>query len=222
MNIQLARYYEELAKIHCETFIKRLEVLSTKISDNSRETWFLHFGWRNVTDVQALNLALMMNYLNLHPELVLEKDKCFQFLALEAIDLIKQTLKRFKDIKKMPLIITLALADKGVSFTYLSMIENAYLPWREFKGNFLVASHRIVDQLLSIRYNTPRRLKKQQFRRGYRDHGTMTSVDDKARRNANTSQNVLVNEQLGNIMSSSDPIRFARNLGIIPPEPENR
>jgi hypothetical protein len=164
----------------------------------------------------------MMNYLNLHPELVLEKDKCFQFLALEAIDLIKQTLKRFKDIKKMPLIITLALADKGVSFTYLSMIENAYLPWREFKGNFLVASHRIVDQLLSIRYNTPRRLKKQQFRRGYRDHGTMTSVDDKARRNANTSQNVLVNEQLGNIMSSSDPIRFARNLGIIPPEPENR
>jgi hypothetical protein len=222
MDIELAKNYEELAKIHCESFIKRLEVLSTKISDSSRETWFLHFGWRNITDRQALNLALMLNYLNLHPELILENSKTVQFLGLEAIQLIKQTLKRFKGIIKMPLIITLALTDKGVSFAYLSQIDRAYLPWREFKGNYLVSSHRLIDELLSIRFNTPRRLKKQEFRRGYRDHGTMTSIHDKARRNANTSQLILINEQLGNILSAPDPIKFARDHGIIPPETENR
>jgi hypothetical protein len=222
VNLELAALYEELGRKHCESFIERLEVLSTIITDSSREPWFLHFSWRNVSDRQALNLALMMNYLNLHPELVLERDRCFQFLALEAIQLIKRTLIRFKDIKKMPLIIRIVQSDKGVSFTLLSTIEGAYLPWREFKGNFKIASHRITDELLSIRFQTPRRLKKQEFRRGYRDHGTMISVSEKARRNANTFQDILWNEQIGNIVASPNPIKFARDHGIIPKEPENR
>jgi hypothetical protein len=219
MNLELSRWYESVGRTHCDSFIGRLEALSTKVTNNSKkESWFLHFAWRNVSDRQALNLALMMNYLNLHPELVLSRDKTFQFLALEAIDSIKRTLRRFQDIKKMPLIISVVLVDKGVSFTYLSMIEGAYLPKREFKGNFLIASHRIVDELLSIRYQTNRRLKKQEFHRGYRDHGSMASVHDRARRSANTSHDILLYEQLENIKSAPDPLKWAYDHKIIPDE----
>jgi hypothetical protein len=154
----------------------------------------------------------------LHPELILEREKCLQFLGLEAIQLIKRTLIRFSDIKKMPLIIKLVLKDKGVSFFYLTQIEMALLPYNEFHGNFEIDLHKFLKENLSIRYNTPRRLKKPEFHRGYRDHGSMSSVHDRARKAANTAQDILINEQLGNIRSAPNPLQWAKDHGIIPKE----
>jgi len=226
MDVKLGSYYEEVAKKHTFDFLTKLEDLSTKIAANSIEvseeipvfSWYLHFGWRYIQDHQAINLALMLNYLNLHPELLLEKEKCIQFVGLESIQLIKQSLERFIDIKKMAMIIRIALSDKGVSFVYLTNVYHALLPKNEIKGNFVIDLGKWLEKNLTVRYNTPKKLKKPEFHRGYRDHGSMSTVSERARKDANKSHDLLLESSIYGLRNSPDPVKWAKSQGILPPD----
>jgi hypothetical protein len=75
-----------------------------------------------------------------------------------------------------------------------------WLPPKEFQGNFLMRDFRgWLQKVFSVRYHTPRRLRKQERVRGYRDHGSMSSVSEKARKSANRVK-VHGIDQEGNIV----------------------
>jgi hypothetical protein len=69
-----------------------------------------------------------------------------------------------------------------------------------------------MERNLTIRYETPRRTKKKVFRRGYHDHGTMATIDERARREANTTRDFWVQEALlrTEIYSQNPELRWKR------------
>jgi len=66
-------------------------------------------------------------------------------------------------------------------------LKSAFPSKREWEGNYQKRLLKILTSIFSVRLQTPRRIERQQRIRGYRDHGSMASIHEKARREANTS-----------------------------------
>jgi hypothetical protein len=76
-------------------------------------------------------------------------------------------------------------------------------------GNFKKIFKKYIGRIFTLRYQTPRRLQKQERVRGYRDHGSMATIDEVARREANSE---VLNSYLVEI------IRFIEETGCSIPE----
>jgi hypothetical protein len=69
----------------------------------------------------------------------------------------------------------------------LNTVMFQYLPSpREYLGNYKISSDKGLKRIFTVRRLTPRRLKREEFHRGYRDHGSMSSVSERARKSANS------------------------------------
>jgi hypothetical protein len=106
----------------------------------------------------------------------------------ELVDQLQLAAPRFKSSRKGKIWTQIIVNEAWTSTTFL-LIHRIILPIDEFRGNIL---HNFpitwFQGHFTLRYNTPRRLKKQDFVRGYRDHGSASSESERARREANTDQ----------------------------------
>jgi hypothetical protein len=69
---------------------------------------------------------------------------------------------------------------------------------REWKGNYSGKLLKTIQRIFSLRFQTPKRVERQERIRGYRDHGSMSSQSEKARKEANSYQ--LLSPQLEQVL----------------------
>jgi hypothetical protein len=109
-------------------------------------------------------------------------------------ELLERSIKRFSEDTKIGKLVKHYFSPSGKHFE--TMDPTFFLPITEFVGNYQVDLEKWFEQNLTVRLYTPRKVKKTQRIRGYRDHGTMVSSEAKIRRSANTEHNVLANRLL--------------------------
>jgi len=98
---------------------------------------------------------------------------------------VRRCAPRFKNSRKGKIWSTFHISDRTLSPRYI--LSRYLLPITEWEGNYRRCIHGWIKKHFTLRYNTPKRIKKQERIRGYRDHGSMSSNSERARRVANTS-----------------------------------
>jgi len=116
---------------------------------------------------------------------------------------------RFQDSEKSKIWSQILTSRKQVSIMYLC-INYVFLPITEWGGNYKKVLRNWIRRKFTLRYNTPKRLKKQERIRGYRDKGSMSSQSTRARRRANESSTFGKTQEGYNVMD--DIISFWENL----------
>jgi hypothetical protein len=90
---------------------------------------------------------------------------------------------------------------------------------REFENNYELDFLETLEAIFTVRWNTPRRVKKQQFRRGYHDKGSKSSESEIARRAANREEFCFLDKEYRKMLQRmDDPIAQLRKDGYLPLE----
>jgi hypothetical protein len=99
---------------------------------------------------------------------------------------------------------------------YPEGITSDWCPIREYLGNYTIPLLDRLKRIYTVRYNTPRRVKRKTFHRGYDDKGSESSVSERARRAANTVEfPYLTKDFLRLLQEHSDPIKLLKDLGYL-------
>jgi hypothetical protein len=120
-----------------------------------------------------------------YPELLwMYEEMVFQYLLCA---------KRFKNSSKGKFWANLCEKKWKDSLT-IPMFTDGLLPITEFEGNYLKQFQEWVKVHYTLRYLTPKKIRKTERIRGYRDHGSASSESERARRKANTDPTQGVNQ----------------------------
>jgi hypothetical protein len=188
---ELTEYYDKWLQKVSLSAVERLEDLSYQVAASQKSfTWYLYLDWRSISEVEFVALSLTINYLMYFFTQRYEKKRnsLDWYVMHELVDQLKTASLRFRSSHKGKIWCIILQAEAWNSLTNLAKL-GVLLPITEWEGNYkegLVPKW--LERHFSLRYNTPRRLKKQERIRGYRDHGTMSSPSESARRRANESQ----------------------------------
>jgi len=184
----LGVYYTKWCTDNALILKSAVKALSTEILVSQKSTsWYLYLDWRGISEEEFIGLSLIINFIELSDsfrngmtemELYIYKEFKEQFLSCAL---------RFRHSSKGKVWVSIITREAYTSIYYMC-INNILLPITEWNGNYnKLEKRRWIQEHFTLRYNTPRRQKKQERIRGYRDHGSMASVSEKARRAANTS-----------------------------------
>jgi len=170
--------------------LKTIKDLSNQVSTARKQySWYLYLSWREISEQQFLGLSALMNFMEENIEKSkIELDEIEMSIWIELRTQFTQSSTRFKNSRKGNIWSSIVRSGICVSTQYL--IDNQILlPIDEFRGNILKNFlSNWIPRHYTLRFNTPRRLKKQGFVRGYRDHGSTSSESERARREANTTK----------------------------------
>jgi len=129
------------------------------------------------------------------------------------VEEIRRNKLRFKDTKFFEFFTSLGI------IPYAEKYENGITlrcPIREYLGNYESDLLSDLRRVYTVRYNTPRRVKRKVFHRGYDDKGSESSVSERARRSANTVEfPYLTKDFLRHLKEHSDPIGLLKDLGYL-------
>jgi hypothetical protein len=163
------------------TLVENIEDLSTKISSSSkRDPFFLYFGKEKVTERDFYFLCLSIGgYLRFADHL---PEKGLEHHILEELYYqVHEVSRRFKECKFFKFFYHLVNTANNIN-----SVMDEYLPSpREYLANYRSNPEKSLKRIFTLRFQTPRRIKRAEFRRGYRDHGSASSVSERARRQAN-------------------------------------
>jgi len=164
-----------------------IRALSTKISNTSKTfPFYLYLNWREMTGSDWFILRIASHFLEQGP-LILEllKDSLLNFVFKELKEGLARNQDRMKNIKfkQFELALSWAHFDDQRSIFTKSILPSE----REWRGNFAKKLPRILERIFTLRFQTPKRIERQERVRGYRDHGSKASDSEIARRQANTS-----------------------------------
>jgi hypothetical protein len=182
-----------------------LEDLTTKVPDSSKIQSNLSLQWRKITQKEWTILITAIDCLKHIPTLLLEMSEMARaFLEVLEFDL-ERTQKRLQDAKHLKELF-LTIGDLEALDCYIG--DPTYqISYREWRGNFYQDVYSLLKKVFFFfRYN-PRRPRRQERIRGYRDKGSKSSDSEKARREANTYQS---NEYLDEV------IRYVQLTGCTP------
>jgi hypothetical protein len=219
---EIARYLADSAEItfwqgklreSASTLRRYIVELRNHVTDTSKvDSFYIYFHWRDVSERVFYNLMLgivgVYNYEDISkwsPEEV--------YLLENLKEEISKNKNRFKDTKFFNFFMFLGIipfADKYPQGISLSC------PIREFLGNYEIELYDYLKRIYTVRYNTPRRVKRKTFHRGYDDKGSESTVSERARRAANTVEfPYLTKDFLEVLKSHVDPIGLLRDLGYL-------
>jgi hypothetical protein len=185
---QLKEYYFPLLEKYSLEALKVLEDLRNQVTVSQKYyTWYLYLSWRDFSEEEFFVLAMVLNQLAIEHLETIKKDEILYHVYLELVEQSKGVAKRFLLSRKAKNWANIVYYQKWVN-PFFGIMAGLFLPITEFQGNYLHLVRNLVRQRYSLRRNTPRRLKKQERIRGYRDHGSASSPSERARRDANTSQ----------------------------------
>jgi hypothetical protein len=182
-----------------------LEDLTTKVPDISKIQSNLSLQWRLISQKEWTVLVLAIDCLKAIPTLFLEMSPMARaFLEVLEFDL-ERTEKRLQNAKHLKDLF-LCISDLEALEIFLGD-ETYQISYREWRGNFYQDVYSLLKKVFFFfRYN-PRKVKRQERIRGYRDKGSKSSDSEKARREANTYQS---NEYLDEV------IRYCQLTGCTP------
>jgi len=190
-----------------------IEELRNHITDTSkRDTFYVYFHWRSLNEKSYYNLKLAITGLFVF-ENSKDWDPTFSYLVNLLVEEVSKYNLRFKDTKFFEFF-----------NHYLGYIPHAekfpngiqLIPIREYLGNFEENPYEILKRVYTLRFNTPRRVKRKVFHRGYDDKGSESSVSERARRSANTVEfPYLTKDFLEILRNHSDPIGLLRDMGYL-------
>jgi hypothetical protein len=187
--------------------------LSTHIVNSSKsETFYLFFQSSNLGERECYQLMLGINGISNYPEEG-DQEPYFKYIWEQFVESFKKYRDRFQKTKFFDFF----RYTTGM-LKYISAYPNGLrvVPVREFLGNYYIPITLVLKRVFTLRFNTPRRLKRKVFRRGYDDKGTESTISDRARRQANTVEYpYLTKDFLAVLRLHKDPIGLLRDLGYI-------
>jgi len=182
--IEAWEMYEEFLFYSALEVQEVLEGLSTIISTSQKPfTWYLNLNWRSISEKQFLSIALLIMYMRNHPTIYETLEELEVYIWTEFEEQFLLHTKKFQE-EKTSIWSQMIQSRIEVSIMYL-IVNRITLPITEWKGNYSKSLRGWFKKNLTIRYNTPRNLKRQERVRGYRDHGSMPTKSQVARRRAN-------------------------------------
>jgi hypothetical protein len=210
----LSLYWETLYRSSSALLVKHIEDLRNQISDTSkRDSFYLYFNWRALDERGYYMLALGVAGIYLTGDF-LGLDPVESYILREFEEGLRKQTKRFKDTKFFNFLDYLQNSPDTSRSYHPSITPNP----REFQANYYTSLSRVLTRVYTVRWNTPRRVKKQEFRRGYRDKGSKASVSELARRKANTTEFSIPEWQLELLRQSKNLKDTIKLLGLLPEE----
>jgi len=181
-------YYVRWARDTLTDLIQTYEELSTKISVSQKSySWYLYLDWRNISEEEFVCLSILIGIVERYSFKYVFRWEKPELLWLweEMVEQYLLCAKRFKNSSKGKY--WSVQAERSFR-TFPDFPDNpGFLPITEFEGNYVKFFKKWIEKHYTLRYSTPKRLKKTERIRGYRDHGSASSVSERARRQANTS-----------------------------------
>jgi hypothetical protein len=160
--------------------------LSTKIPSISKDPFFLYLNWRELTGSDWITIRIALHFLeDSKLGIGLTAKSTLGWVVRELKDGLARSQRRMSRTKFSEFELWLAYdaTPEGLGRANQAIVPKA----REWLGNYTGKLKKILGRIFSLRFNTPKRVQRQRRVRGYRDHGSMATVDEKARRSANTS-----------------------------------
>jgi hypothetical protein len=145
-------------------------------------SFYLHFRLEDIDERQFYVFCLALGGY-IRSGSYFEEGSIEDFLISELYLSVRKISSRFKGTKFFGFFEILLLAP-----AYFSVQEDIIPSIREYDNNYRMLPGKVIDRKISVRYITPRKVKRQEFRRGYRDHGSMSDNSTRARRQANSSR----------------------------------
>jgi hypothetical protein len=195
--VEIKDYYSKWIEERVPLVLKELVGHRNQIAKAQKHyTWYLYLDWRNISEEEFIALSIVFNHMMNYPPEELEKDNLLQSVWRELIEQFQLSASRFKQSRKAKIWSSIVLGGNWTSTHYLFWSGGRFfLPITEWEGNYKNVMNNFLRRHFSLRYNTPRRLKKQERVRGYRDHGSMPTKSQVARRNANRDQTTGVTQE---------------------------
>jgi len=160
------------------------EDLSTSIPATSKTPFVISLNWRKLSEFDWISLVLARDLLrgSDREEMMTPSGKWILFELEECLQKIEH---RFKGIRFQK---TLDQLSRSLFPGNLEFIDPEWFPsFQTFLGNIKRNIYKLLKNVFRITFQRPRTVKFTERVRGYRDHGTESSVSDRARRKANTS-----------------------------------
>jgi len=169
---------------YTDDLFRYLEAIKDQIPNTSKTPFLFSFRWRSLSEFDWISLTLACDLLldsSRFAELTDMAKWCFR----ELDDALERCSKRFLNIKYQKVLDQLfhSLIPENLATIDVSLFP-AMQTWL---GNMQRDIFKMLGGLFRITFIRERQLKRQERVRGYRDHGSMASVHEKARRAANTS-----------------------------------
>jgi len=193
---------------------KYIEELRNHVTDTSKvETFYLYFHWRDLDEKAYYNLRIALTGLFCYEGEFLRTDSVCLYLA----NLLGEELSKYRfrvaQSKFVQFFDTLGSIPYAKEYKLGITLQ---MPIREFLGNYEESVNKLLRRIFTVRLNTPRRVKRKVFHRGYDDKGSESSVSERARRNANTVEfPYLTSDFLEFLRNHKDPIGHLRDLGFL-------
>jgi len=176
-------YFDILLREACAILVKRIVDLRRTVSSSSMtSSFYLHFRLEDIDERQFYVFCLALGGY-IRSGSYFEEGSIEDFLISELYLELRKCASRFKEVKFFGFFELLLLVPAN-----FSVQEDLIPSLREYDNNYRVLPSKVIDRKISVRYVTPRKVKRQEFRRGYRDHGSMSDESTRARRQANTSK----------------------------------
>lgn len=171
-----------------DDLLSYLRALSTKISNVSKTfPFYLYLNWREMSGSDWIQLRLASHFLENSPRiLLLIEDKLLNYVMRELKDLLARNAPRMRNFKKYQQF-EMILSQDDLEDILPCLTEENVPKEREWRGNYQGKLKKILGRIYTLRQETPKRIERQERVRGYRDHGSMASKSEVARRQANTS-----------------------------------
>jgi len=171
-----------------EDLLLYIKGTSTKISSISSKdhAFYLYLNWRQMRGTDWVLIRIAIHFLeDSSLGLSVGQDELCRYVLRELKLALSRNQDRMKNTKFNQL--EMALSGNAEIHSLGNHLKSAFPSKREWEGNYQKRLLKILTSIFSVRLQTPRRIERQQRIRGYRDHGSMASIHEKARREANTS-----------------------------------
>jgi hypothetical protein len=180
-------WYKGEAERLSNQLLRHIEVLRNQITSTSRKRpFFLYFNWRRMSEREYYSLILAVMWILHNRSITSSLDELSDHIFRDLLEDIYRNISRFRQTKFSEIFIQYILL--------LGTFEtngSKYPPIREWKGNYSISLADWLVNNFTLRLDTPRKAKRQEFIRGYRDHGSKASDSEVARRQASESSSAL-------------------------------
>jgi len=175
-------YTKELES-SCAILVKYIEDLSNQVTDSSkRDPFFFNFSKEKVSEREFYHFCLLIGGYLRSPGSFFEEESIERSILIELRTEVYKISTRFRECKFFKFFYFLLDCPLGINLVPSSKTPNP----REYLGNYKISPEKGIKRIFTLRYQTPRRVKRAEFRRGYRDHGSMSSISERARKAANS------------------------------------
>jgi hypothetical protein len=213
-TLQGTDYWKTVVSLAAPIVFKYIEGLRTQIGDTSkRNSWYLYFNYRALTEKRYYTLKILVTGLMLSG--IFPQNSVSRQIVVDLFDGLQRNERRFAKSKFYKFFSsTLAAVYKNPVKTDFELVSR-----REFENNYELDFLETLEAIFTVRWNTPRRVKKQQFRRGYHDKGSKSSESEIARRAANREEFCFLDKEYRKMLQRmDDPIAQLRKDGYLPLE----